>query len=64
MGRQSITRGVKPAGRRIQFDFMIDGTRYRPTLAWTPNEANLQRARQLLARIKAQTAAGTFSFTV
>jgi integrase len=64
VGRRSITGGVKPAGaRRIQFDFTIDGKRYRPTLPWTPNEPNLQRARQLLARIKAQIAAGTFSFT-
>jgi integrase len=55
-----------PNGRagpaRIQFDFSIDGQRFRPTLRWIPNEANLRRARVHVARIKAQIAAGTFSF--
>lgn len=42
MGRRSTTGGVSPFGHhRIQFDFTIDGTRYRPTLPWTPHEANL-----------------------
>jgi hypothetical protein len=42
---------------RIQFDFSIEGHRYRPTLYWIPHEANLRRARAYLARIKAQIAA-------
>jgi hypothetical protein len=63
MGRKSITGGVIPAGTsRIRFDFSIDGQRFRPTLPWNPNEANLQRARIHLARIKAQIEAGTFCF--
>jgi integrase len=63
MGRKSITGGVKADGpSRIQFDFSINGKRFRPTLRWIPNETNLQRARTRLARIKAQIAAGTFCF--
>lgn len=63
MGRKSITGGVIPAGlSRIRFDFTLDGQRFRPTLPWIPNEANLQRARTHLARIKAQIAASTFCF--
>jgi hypothetical protein len=54
---------VTPAGTsRIQFDFTIDGVRFRPTLPWTPNQSNLDRARRLLARIKAQIEADTFCF--
>jgi integrase len=64
MGRRSTTGGVIPAGfSRIRFDFTVDGQRFRPTLRWTPNETNLQRARIHLARIKAQIAAGTFCFS-
>jgi integrase len=63
MGRKSITGGVIPAGpHRIQFDFRIEGQRFRPTLPWVPHESNLRRARAYVARIKAQIAAGTFSF--
>ena len=63
MGRRSISGGVTPAGpRRIQFDFVIDGTRFRPTLPWAPNQSNLEQARKLLLRIKAQIDAGTFCF--
>lgn len=64
MGRRSITGGVQPAGpHRIQFDFKIDGIRYRPTLPWLSTEPNLRRARQLLDSIKLRIAAGTFRFT-
>jgi Arm DNA-binding domain len=64
MGRKSICGGVTPLGaRRSQFDFRIDGVRYRPTLPWIPHEANLRRARQLLVRIQARIRAGTFIFT-
>jgi hypothetical protein len=63
MGRKSITGGVEPAGPyRIQLTFAIDGVRFRPTLRWVPNEANLHRSLIYLARIKAQIAVGTFCF--
>src|SRR5262245_23037146 len=63
MGRRSVSGGVTPLGHyRIQFDFAVDGVRYRPTLKWIPNEANLRRARDRLARIKARIDAGTFTF--
>jgi hypothetical protein len=64
MGRKSIMGGVRPKGfRRIQFDFEIDGVRFRPTLPWTPTPANLEQAQKLNARIKAQIEAGTFVFS-
>jgi hypothetical protein len=45
MGRKSIMGGVRPKGlRRIQFDFEIDGVRFRPTLPWAPTPANLEQA--------------------
>jgi hypothetical protein len=63
MGRKSLTGWVMPAGRgRLQFDFRIEGVRFRPTLPWVPHEANLRRAREHLVRIKARIAAGTFCF--
>jgi len=63
MGRRSITGGVVPKGpTRIQFDFSIDGTRFRPTLPWVPTEKNLCRARPRIAEIKMRITAGTFSF--
>jgi integrase len=55
---------VTPLGpNRIQFDFRIEGVRYRPSLRWLPNETNLHRARQLLVHVKARIAAGTFAFS-
>jgi hypothetical protein len=64
MGRKSIMGGVRPKGfRRVQFDFEIDGVRFRPTLPWTPTAANLEQAQKLNARIKAQIEAGTFVFS-
>jgi integrase len=63
VGRRCISGGVTPIGhRRIQFDFTVAGVRYRPTLPWIPHEANLRRAREHLARIKARIIAGTFIF--
>jgi integrase len=63
VGRKSISGGVMPFGpHRIQFDFTIEGVRYRPTLPRVPHETNLRRARELVGRIKAQIAAGTFCF--
>lgn len=49
------------AGRdRIQFDFMLAGVSYRPTLLRTPTETNLRRAREHLVGIKERIAQGTF----
>jgi len=63
VGRRSITGGVTPKGSdRIQFDFELDGVRYRPTLKRIPSEANLRRARKQLEEIKARIANGTFCF--
>ena len=64
MGRRSTTGGVLPLGRnRIQFDFTLEGRRYRPSLPWTPTEANLRRAQERLRDIKARIAAGNFRFS-
>ncbi len=58
-----MSGGVRPVGHdRIQFTFKFEGSRYRPTLAWMPTEANLRRARQHLIGIKMRIAAGAFSF--
>jgi hypothetical protein len=63
MGSKWFTGGVVAASRgRIQFDFRIDGVRYRPTIKRPPSEANLRRARQRLEVIKRQIEDGTFSF--
>ncbi|MFL6604003.1 MAG: Arm DNA-binding domain-containing protein [Steroidobacteraceae bacterium] len=63
MGRRSTTGGVTPIGsHRIRFDFTVDGGRFRPTLKWPPNEANLRRARAHLERIRAQIEAAHFAF--
>jgi integrase len=61
--RKSIHSGVSALGSdRIQFDFELDGVRYRPTLKRSPTEANLKRARTHLEEIKRRIAAGTFIF--
>jgi integrase len=63
MGSKWFTGGVVAASRgRIQFDFRIDGVRYRPTIKRPPSEANLRRARERLEVIKRQIEDGTFSF--
>jgi integrase len=55
--------GVSVQGKaRIQYDFMLDGARYRPTLPRAPTEANLKRARAHLEEIKARIKLGTFRF--
>lgn len=55
--------GVSPKGRhRIQYDFMLDGARYRPTLPRIPTEANLRRAQAHLEDIKSRIRNGTFVF--
>ena len=63
MGRKSQTGGVEPKGNdRIQFTITIQGTRYRPTIAMPPTEANLRRARLRRVQILKRIANGTFSW--
>jgi integrase len=63
MGSKWFTGGVVAAPRgRIQFDFILDGVRYRPTIKRPPSEANIRRARERLAVIKRQIQLGIFSF--
>ena len=63
MGSKWLTGGVVAAPRgRIQFDFILDGVRYRPTIKRPPSEANLRRARERLEVIKRQIELGIFSF--
>jgi hypothetical protein len=47
---------------RIQFDFIFNGIRYRPSIKRPPSEANLPRARERLEAIKHQIRLGTSSF--
>jgi hypothetical protein len=55
MGSKWFTGGVVAAPRgRIQFDFMFEGIRYRPSIRRPPSEANLRRARERLDEIKSQ----------
>jgi hypothetical protein len=63
MGSEWFTGGVVAAPRgRIQFDFTVNGIRYRPSIRRPPSEANLRRARERLEAIKHQIHLGTFSF--
>lgn len=63
MGSKWFTGGVVASSRgRIQFDFQLNGVRYRPTIKRPPSEANLRRARERLEVIKRQIEEGTFSF--
>src|SRR5215469_14804119 len=63
MGSRWFTGGVVAAPRgRIQFDFVLDGVRYRPSIKRPPSESNLRRARERLEVIKRQIDQGTFSF--
>ena len=36
----------------IQYDFMLEGVRYRPTVKQIPTEANLRRAQEHLKALK------------
>jgi hypothetical protein len=57
-----FTGGVAAAPHgRIQFDFVFEGIRYRPTIRRPPSEANLRRARERIEVIKQQIDVGTFS---
>src|SRR3977135_1711052 len=63
MGSKWFTGGVVAAPHgRIQFDFILNGIRYRPSIRRPPSEANLRRARERLESIKHQIRLGTFSF--
>jgi integrase len=63
LANNSKACGVSAKGlHRIQYDFMLDGARYRPTLPRAPTEANLKRSRTHLEDIKARIKAGTFIF--
>ena len=63
MGRKPVSGGVRAKGRnRIQFDFEVDGVRYRPTLLRAPTEGNLRRAAVHLEEIKRRIATGSFDF--
>jgi integrase len=63
MGSKWFTGGVAAAPHgRIQFDFMFEGVRYRPSIRRPPSEANLRRARERLEEIQRQIDSGTFSF--
>ena len=63
MGSKWFTGGVVAAPRgRIQFDFILNAIRYRPSIKRPPSEANLRRARARLESIKQQILLGTFSF--
>jgi len=63
VGRPSSTGGVSArSSNGIQYDFMLEGVRYRPTLKQVPTEANLRRAREHLKAIKERIRLGTFSF--
>lgn len=61
--RRSRNGGITARGcHAIQYDFMFQGVRYRPSLRRTPTEANLRRARRHLAAVKERIAAGSFHF--
>jgi hypothetical protein len=63
MGRRSMTGGVVSKGRaRIQYDFRLNGVRYRPSIRALPTEANLHRAQEHLKAIRERIRLGTFSF--
>ena len=63
MRKKSYNGGIIALGdNRIQYDFMLEGVRYRPSLVRAPTAANLRRAREHLRQIKARIRAGTFSF--
>jgi hypothetical protein len=63
VGRPSTTGGVSARGiNGIQYDFMLEGVRYRPTVKQIPTEANLRRAREHVKAIKERIRLGTFSF--
>ena len=64
MGKKATLSGVRARGPdRIEFDFLFEGIRYRPTLRRVPSEANLRRAYKQLEDIKRRIERGDFNFS-
>ena len=64
MGKKATLSGVRARGPdRIEFDFLFEGVRYRPTLRRVPSEANLRRAYKQLEDIKRRIERGDFNFS-
>ncbi len=62
-GRGPSAGGVRSKpNNRIQFDFMLDGVRYRPTIRRPTTAQNLMAARERLVGIRQRIRAGTFFF--
>jgi len=58
-----MTGGVVGKGdQRIQYEFCLNGVRYRPSIKAIPTEAKLRRAREHLKGIQQRIRLGTFSF--
>ena len=65
MGRRSMTGGVVgKGGQRIQYEFRLNGVRYRPSIKAIPTEANLRRACEHLKGIQQRIRLGTFSLRI
>jgi len=63
MGGRTLNRGVRAKGSdRIEFEFVYQGKRYRPSLIRVPSETNLRRAAEQLRNIKVRIKFGTFNF--
>jgi integrase len=61
--RGPCTGGVRPKPNdRIQFDFMLDGVRNRPTIRRAPTTHYLRAARERLSNIRRRIRGGTFLF--
>jgi integrase len=64
MGKKATLSGIRARGSdRIEFDFLFDGVRYRPTVRRIPSEANLRRAYKQLEDIKRRIERGDFNFS-
>jgi integrase len=64
MSKKATLSGVRAKGSdRIEFDFLFEGVRYRPTLRRIPSEANLRRAYIQLEDIKRRIKCGVFNFS-
>ncbi|MBS0379921.1 MAG: DUF3596 domain-containing protein [Proteobacteria bacterium] len=61
--RGPSTGGIRAKpNNRIQFDFMLDGVRYRLSIRRSPTTQNLQAARERLNGIRQRIRASTFHF--
>lgn len=63
MGRKSKTGGVAPKGDRIEFTFVYQGKRRRPTIDVPPTQSNLKAAARRLVQVKRAIGEGTFRFS-